>query len=104
MKRNSLNDDDSDDDDDLYSSSSDDDELNDEKNKTKKKSFFGIANENVVCVGCREINSPCISQGLCLDPTVIELLDNGGNNNKGGGESLFLIEGCLLYTSDAADE
>jgi len=88
MKRNSLNDDDSDDDDDLYSSSSDDDELNYEKNKTKKKSFFGIANENVVCVGCREMNSPCLSQGLCLDPTVIELLDNG-NNNK--GESLFLI-------------
>lgn len=93
MKRNSLNDDDSDDDDDLYSSSSDDDELNDEKNKTKKKSFFGIANENVVCVGCREMNSPCLSQGLCLDPTVIELLDNG-NNNK--GESLFLIEGQLV--------
>ena len=93
MKRNSLNDDDSDDDDDLYSSSSDDDELNDEKNKTKKKSFFGIANENVVCVGCREMNSPCLSQGLCLDPTVIELLDNG-NNNK--GEGLFLIEGQLV--------
>ena len=99
MKRNASNDDDSEDDsDDLYSSSSDenDDEKKRKTSKEEKKKalFFGIANENLVCVGCREMNSPCISQGLCLDPTVIELLDNGGNNNK--GESLFLIEGQLV--------
>ncbi|CAL6286867.1 unnamed protein product [Bathycoccus prasinos] len=40
--------------------------------------------------------SPCFSQGLCLDPTVIELLDDGSNNNTKGGESLFLIEGQLV--------
>ena len=98
MKRNASNDsDDSDDSDDLYSSSSDDENDDDEKKKTteKKKAFFGIANENLVCVGCREMNSPCLSQGLCLDPTVIELLDDGSNNTE-GGESLFLIEGQLV--------
>ena len=42
------------------------------------------------------MNSPCFSQGLCLDPTVIELLDDGSNNNTKGGESLFLIEGQLV--------
>ena len=34
--------------------------------------------------------------GLCLDPTVIELLDDGSNDNTKGGESLFLIEGQLV--------
>ena len=102
MKRNALNDSDDDDsdDDDLYSSSSSDENEDDEKKtrttSLKKKAFFGIANENLVCVGCREMNSPCFSQGLCLDPTVIELLDDGSNNNTKGGESLFLIEGQLV--------
>ena len=65
-----------------------------ERKKTTK-SFFGVANENkkVVCVGCREINAPCISQGLCLDPTVIELLEDEGND-------VFLIEGQLVRAVD----
>lgn len=89
------------------SSSSDDEEETEKKTGTKRanattvggenvveedqKKFFAIANEKRVCVGCREMDSPCISQGLCLDPTVIELLDDAGR-----GESLFLIEGQLV--------
>ena len=100
MKRNALNShsDDDDSDDDLYSSSSSDELNDDEKKKTterRKKQSSEIATKNLVCVGCREMNSPCFSQGLCLDPTVIELLDDGSNNTK-GGESLFLIEGQLV--------
>ena len=91
----------------LYSSSSSSDDEEEEKKtgtikanatvggekvvEEKKKKIFAIANEKRVCVGCREMDSPCISQGLCLDPTVIELL-----NDAGRGESLFLIEGQLV--------
>ena len=63
--------------------------------KKTTKSFFGVANENKkgVCVGCREINAPCISQGWCLDPTVIELFEDEGGN-------VFLIEGQLVRAVD----
>ena len=64
----------------------------------------GGDNNDASCSGCDFI-SPCVEQGLCLDPTVLHLPPSSPEGGAGGGgqssqhRQAFLIEGQLVVAS-----
>ena len=103
-------------DDDLYSSDSDsdhgkgtkhenenedDDDDDDDDDEKKNKKFWRATEE--VCDGCKHV-SPCLQQGVCLDPTVISSSRMSTDVGRAGGatfahqaqKNMFLIEGQMV--------
>eukprot|EP00982_Pelagococcus_subviridis_P017774 31564-Pelagococcus_subviridis.AAC.14 len=65
----------------------------------------GVPSSAAVCSGC-EFEAPCVSQGLCVDPTVLHVAsrdlgasdddDDGDGDGDGARKEAYLVEGQLV--------
>ena len=68
-----------------------------EKNYTAKGAKYGFFFDQTLCTGAKPAKSPASTNTTCPRGC-------GGAESSSTAEELGRSRGCLLYTSDAADE